>query len=321
MIEVRLLRNALMLAKYRNFARAAEELHISQPTLTRSIQLLERTVGELLFDRTTRTILPTKAGEIVLKHASIITASGRSLQEEIGRHQGLTEGSLFVGTGPYAGTELISQAIGRFSKQFPGINIEIRVDDWRKLPNRWTQENFDFLVVETSEIADSPDFEITRLIRHPAFFFCRKNHPLFESDSLTIHDLSQFPLMGPALPRRLIDSFSRLFFPDRDTDLPSINVQKFICNDLGSIKATILNSNSIGIGTLGIVSQELDCDLLRVLPFRVLALRTDHHILRRRGVSLSPSARAFIKILIDIDNEQSTKEADLIESLGPDITG
>ena len=321
MIEIRLLRNALMLAKYRNFARAAEELHISQPTLTRSIQLLERNVGELLFNRTTRSILPTKAGEIVLKHASIIIASGRALQEEVGRHQGLTEGSLFIGTGPYAGTELIAPAIGRFSKQFPGINIEIRVGDWRKLPGRWTQEEFDFLVMETSELDESPDFEITRLNHHQGFFFCRQNHPLLKKDNLAISELQPFPLIGPALPTRLIDSFSRLFFPDRDTDLSSINIQKFICNDLGSIKATILNSNSIGIGTLGIVSQELDCDLLRVLPFRVLALRTDHHILKRRGVSSSPSARAFIEILIEIDNEKAIKEVDLIESLGPDITG
>jgi len=320
MIETRLLRNALKLAKCRNFARAAEELHISQPTLSRSIQLLEKIVGERLFDRTTRTILPTKTGEIVLKHASIIVASGRALREEVGRHQGLTEGSLFIGTGPYAGTELIAPAIGRFSRQFPDIKIEIRVGDWRKLPKRWTQEDFDFLVVETSELADSPDFEITRLIRHPAFFLCRKNHPLFEKDSLAIHDLSLYPMVSPALPRRLIGSFSKLLFPDRDTDLPFINVQKITCNDLGAIKATLLESDSIGIATLGIVAQELECDLLKVLPFRVKALSTDHHIVKRKGVSLSPSARAFIEILLEVDKERSVMEADLVESLGPDIT-
>jgi len=320
MIETRLLRNALMLAKHRNFARAAKELHISQPTLTRSIQLLEKTVGELLFDRTTRTILPTKAGEIVLKHASIILASGRAMQEEVGRHQGLSFGSLFIGTGPYAGTELISPAIGRFSKEFPDIDIEIRVGDWRKLPTRWTQEDFDFLLVETSELADTPEFEITRLTRHPAFFLCRKNHPLFEYDSLNFNDLASFPMISPALPKRLIDSFSRLFFPDRDKSLPAMNVQKYICNDLGTIKSTLLESDAIGIGTLGIVAQELKYDLLKVLPFRVNALSTDHHIIRRKGVSLSPSARAFIEILIEVDKERSVMEADLIESLGPDIT-
>ena len=158
------------------------------------------------------------------------------------------------------------------------------------------------------------------LFRSPAFFFCRKNHPLFEKDSLTILDLSLFPMVGPALPRRLIESFSKLFFPDRDTDLPFINVQKISCNDLGVIKATLLESDSIGIGTLGIVAKELECDLLKVLPFRVKALSTDHHIVKRSGVSLSPSARAFIQILVEVDEERSVMEAELIESLGPDIT-
>ena len=83
MIETRLLRNAIMLDKYQNFARAAKALSISQPTLSRSIQLLEKTVGERLFDRTSRTILPTQAGEIMLKHARIIIASSKANSDEL----------------------------------------------------------------------------------------------------------------------------------------------------------------------------------------------------------------------------------------------
>ena len=91
MIETRLLRNALVLAGHQNFARAAKALHISQPTLSRSIQLLEKTVGERLFDRASRKILPTQAGEIMLKHARIIIASSEAMQEDIRRHQGILD--------------------------------------------------------------------------------------------------------------------------------------------------------------------------------------------------------------------------------------
>ena len=320
MIETRLLRNALILAKHRNFARAAEELHISQPTLTRSIQLLEKTVGSLLFDRTTRNILPTKIGEVVLKHASIIIASGRSLREEVGRHQGLTAGSLFIGAGPYAGTELIAPAIARFSREFPGISVEVHVGDWRKLPGLWLQEDSDFLLVETSELADSQDFEVTRLCRHQGFFICRQNHPLLENECINIHDLASFPIMGPALPKRLTDKFSNLFFPDRETDLPPVNVQKYTCNDLGTIKATLLDSDAIGIGTFGIVASELKNGSIKTLPFRIPGLTTDHHIVTRKGISLSPSTQAFINILVEVDNERSIMEVDLVESLGPEVT-
>jgi DNA-binding transcriptional LysR family regulator len=72
MIETRLLRNAIMLAEHRNFARAALALNISQPTLTRNIQTLENHIGARLFDRKTRTVLPTPVGEELLKHARLI---------------------------------------------------------------------------------------------------------------------------------------------------------------------------------------------------------------------------------------------------------
>ncbi len=83
MIETRLLRNALALAEHRNFARAAQALNISQPTLTRSIQLLETRLGARLFDRKARTVLPTPLGKEVLKHARLIVASSRALEEGV----------------------------------------------------------------------------------------------------------------------------------------------------------------------------------------------------------------------------------------------
>jgi len=320
MIETRLLRNALMLEKHQNFARAAKELHISQPTLSRSIQLLERTVGERLFDRTSRTILPTQAGEIMLKHARIIIASSGAMQEEIEQHQGLLKGSLFIGSGPYAGAELLAPAIGRFSRRYPGIKIDIRVDDWRRFSDRLMQEDFDYVLMETSELDDSADFEITRLIRHPVFFFCRLGHPLREQDRLTIRDLSQFPLVTPALPKRLSDLFCRLFFSGRDTGAPITKLQNYSCNDLGTIKATISNSDSIGLGTYGTLAPELKAGLFTALPFRIPNLVTHHDIVKRKGLSLSPAARALIEVLIEVDKEQSILEADLIESLGSEIT-
>lgn len=322
MIETRLLRNAIMLAKYQNFARAAKALSISQPTLSRSIQLLEKTVGERLFDRTSRTILPTQAGEIMLKHARIIMASSEALEAEIGRHQGLLEGFLRIGSGPFPATALLAPAIGRFSKRYPGISINISVDDWAKFPGRLVQEDFDYVLTETSELEASRDFEIIRLNRHPGFFFCRRDHPLLEKDSLIVSDLSQFPVISPSLtlPRRLSDLLEKLFFPSGDSDASIRNLQTISSNDLGSIKALVSCSDSIAIGTYGTLASDLEAGLFVALPFRIPAMKTGYDIVKRTGLSLSPAARDLMDILIEIDKEQSMLEADLIESLGPDIT-
>jgi DNA-binding transcriptional LysR family regulator len=320
MIETRLLRNALMLAEHRNFARAAKALNISQPTLNRSIQLLKKIVGERLFDRDSRTILTTQAGEIILKHARIILSSSNAMLEEIGRHQGIMEGSLSIGAGPYAASALVAPAIGLFFKRYPGIDIHISVDDWPQFPDRLMQKDFDFAVMESSHLDASRDFELTRLNRHQAFFYCRHGHPLLQKESLTISDLSQFPLILTTLPRRVSDLFNRLFFPDGDADTSAGIPENITSNDLATIKATVSQSDAISIGTYGILASELAVGIFVALPFRIPELKTSYDIVKRKGLSLSPAAQAFIEILIETDQEQSILETALIESLGPAIT-
>jgi len=319
MIETRLLRNALMLARHRNFARAAKELNISQPTLSRSIQLLEKTIGDRLFDRTSRTILPTQAGEIMLKHARIILASSEAMQEEIGRHHGLLEGSLRIGSGPYPAVALLGPAAGRFSKLYPGINIDINVGDWTKFPGRLMHEDFDYVLMETSELDNARDFELIRLNRHPGFFFCRNDHPLLEKNNLVISDLSPFTVIFTILPKRLSDLLSKLFFPGKDINESSSKLQNISSNDLATMKAMVAHSDSIGIGTYGTLASELKAGLFVALPFRIPELRTDYDIVKRKGLSLSPAARDLIDLLIRTDKEQSILEAGLITSLGPEI--
>ena len=66
-IDIRLLRQVLALSKHRNFARAAESLHISQPALSRSIAGLEQSLGVQLFERTPGGVEPTICGQAVIE--------------------------------------------------------------------------------------------------------------------------------------------------------------------------------------------------------------------------------------------------------------
>jgi len=304
-----------MLDKHRNFARAAKALNITQPTLSRNIQLLEEKIGERLFDRLPKTILPTQAGEIMLKHARFIISSSRNMQEEIRRHQGLLEGSIRIGAGPYPANAVLAPAVGHFSKRYPGIDIEISVDDWRKLPYRLIKEDLDFILAETSQLDTSRDYEVIRLNRHAGFFFCRHNHPLLKKSNLTPGDLSLFPLIFTTFPRRLSHAINSFLSSGRDESAPTKKLQSIICNSLATMKTTISNSESIGIGTYGTLATELEAGLFVALPFRIPELRTDYDIVKRKALSLTPAASDLIDLLLEFDEEQSRLEIDLIKSL------
>ncbi|MBK9703489.1 MAG: LysR family transcriptional regulator [Betaproteobacteria bacterium] len=69
-IELRLLRHAIALGKHRNFARAAEALNLTQPTLSRSIATLEEALGVVLFDRSHKGVTPTPFGRVLPSRSS-----------------------------------------------------------------------------------------------------------------------------------------------------------------------------------------------------------------------------------------------------------
>lgn len=318
MIEMRLLRNALMLENHQNFARAAKALNLSQPTLSRSIQLLESIVGERLFDRESRKVVPTQAGEIILKHARVILSSVSSMEEAIGQHQGILEGTLSIGAGPYAACALVSQAIGHFSAQHPGIKTEISVDNWSLLPERLIQKDFDYVVMDSSKLGTNKDFDITQLNAHPVFFFCRHDHPLIKNNQqqkLRITDLAPFPLILTTLPDRVSQILKKIFSANDSVTVSNLQ-ENITSNDMATIKATVLQSNFLGLGTYGTLAPELEVGLFVPLPFRIPELHTFYNIVKRKGLSLSPAALALIKILVDLDEQQSVIEKKLVQSLG-----
>ena len=314
MIETRLLRNAMMLAEHRNYARAARALNISQPTLTRNIQMLENHVGARLFDRKPRTVLPTPVGEELLKHARLIVSSTLALEHGMQHYVGLETGTLSIGTSLYAATSL-GPATGQFMEQHPNIRISIEVANWPTLYDRLHHGEFDFVVTETSGLSEKQGLEAMNLVPHQAFFFCRRGHPLLKTTLRSPGELLQFPLILPVLPEWTATLFRQLFEKTGD-DLWSIEqITSIRCNDMSVMKDTVVSSNAIGMATYGTLGVQLKRKQFVALPFRIPELKTNYGVLKRQGLSLSPAASGFVDVLVEIDAALGEQEAPLVESL------
>lgn len=315
MIETRLLRNALALNEYRNFARAAQALHITQPTLTRSIQALEKQVGTRLFDRRARTVLPTPVGRELLKHARLVVASTQALQGCIKQFQGLEKGALLLGIGPYAASILLGQAISRFNSLYPAIRITAMVDDWVNLPRRLKQGEFDFILMETTHLQAGDELDVQPLLPHQGFFYCDRTHPLLDRETLSLSDLGDYPLAVPSLPQRLLDLFCQLFRAQDGGCDPAEHLSLIQSNDVSLLRNTVANGRAIGIATYGMLKQELDSGHFVALPFNIPRLQTAYGIVTRRNLSLSPAALAFADILREINAEQCVLDESFASAL------
>jgi DNA-binding transcriptional LysR family regulator len=315
MIETRLLRNALALAEHRNFARAAKALNISQPTLTRSIQALETQLGTRLFDRKARTVLPTPVGEAMLKQARLIVASCLALEEGVRQFQGLKQGSLIIGIGPYAASIVLGQTLGRFNRPYPDIRITAMVDDWVNLPRRLKEREFDFVLMEISQLEARHDLQVRPLLPHQGFFFCTSSHPALKLKSLSLRDLADYPFVLPTLPQPLLNLFSRLFQTAGDETSVLDRLSIIQSNDVALIRNTVANSHAIGVATYGMLAEELNSKRFAALPFKIPEIKTVYGVVTRKGLSLAPAASAFVEILVEINASQCTRDARFVDSL------
>ncbi len=124
-MELRQLRYAEAVARHGHFTRAAEELHVAQSALSHQIRRLERELGAELFERTSRTVTVTEAGEAVAERARSILAQVDGVRHEIDELRGLVRGRVSVGATLPAGKLDVPRLLVRFSEAFPGIEVDL----------------------------------------------------------------------------------------------------------------------------------------------------------------------------------------------------
>ncbi|WP_433543729.1 transcriptional regulator CynR (plasmid) [Streptomyces sp. CA-294286] len=124
-LELRHLRYLLAVSEHGNFTRAAEELHISQPTLSQQIKQLERTVGVQLLDRTGRTVRLTDAGAVYTQHARRALRDLAAAERAVHDVHDLSRGHLRLGTTPTFTAYLIGPLTAELHTRHPGIGLTL----------------------------------------------------------------------------------------------------------------------------------------------------------------------------------------------------
>lgn len=124
-LELRHLRYLLAVAEHGNFTRAAEELHISQPTLSQQVRQLERTLGVQLLDRTGRTVRLTDAGAVYAEHARRALRDLAAAERAVHDVTDLSRGHLRLGVTPTFTAYLVGPLTAELHARHPGIGLTL----------------------------------------------------------------------------------------------------------------------------------------------------------------------------------------------------
>jgi DNA-binding transcriptional LysR family regulator len=293
---MQLLEYACALEAHRNFARAAKQLGISQPTLTRGIQELERQLGVKLFDRTRQGVFPTAVGKIAIDGAHRISGCFDDLKSEIVAFTGLQRAELSLGVGPLVAQTWFPDAVLALLANHPSVEVHVSTQDWWELIPQLLNRTIELAIGEVvPDIHRQNEVEVISLPARPIRFFCRSGHPLTQIKNPSMGQIGQYAMASLKLPLRSSDHFGGT----RSLGKLSANGMYFepqiSCSTFDVCLRIIKSSDNIGIAPLALLTRIATGSGYVIIPFDAPGLRTNYGIMRLRNRTLSASAAAFLK--------------------------
>ena len=307
-LDLRQLRHVLTLDRHRNFARAAEDIGISQPALSRSIQAVEKTMGAKLFDRDRAGLEPTPVGARLIELARPLLMQARVAEREIEQLLGLSGGLLRIGAGPYASEISVGKAVGRLVARHPAIRADVMVADWPELFRMVLAGELDIAVAEVSHATGDDRVVVEPLPEHQAFFFCRAGHPLAGRTDLTAEEVGTYPLALTLVPRRLLEHLGTAAGVASNDAREGSSTPHFRVETPYLARAIVRESDAIGAALLTQIEHDIALGHVVTLPLRLPWLTTRYGILRLARRTPSPAAMAFLQILRDVEQEIEAAE-------------
>ena len=210
-MELRVLKYFLMTAREENITRAAKNLHITQPTLSRQLMQLEEELGTKLFERSNHNIYLTEEGMLLRKRAQdIVDLSDRAKNELLNKNKELT-GKIVFGCGETMCVRQLSHNLAEFQKQNPRIKYEIYTAIADEIKERLDKGLIDIgLLTEPVDIAK---YNFIRMNQKEQWgVLVREDSILADKECVTTQDLKEIPLI--MAKRSLVKSELENWFGD-----------------------------------------------------------------------------------------------------------
>jgi len=286
----------LAVAEERSFSRAAQRLHRTQPAISQVIRKLEASVGEVLFDRKARDGSLTAAGVLLRDYALRLLALRREAASALGELKNLERGRLQLAANEYTCMYLLP-AMDEFRREFPHISVTVHRMLASRIPEELSLRTFEIGVV--SFRPDPAQFRTIAVYGDSLAFIVSPNHPLAGAERVSINELGKenfiaHNVMSP-LRRKVIEAFQRYRTPlNMPIELPTIEaIKKFVAMGAGVALVPRLTA-----------ARELETgDLVRV-PVDELEMKRVLRLVYRRHATLSYAARAFLRTVRGLAEEQ-----------------
>lgn len=291
-MHLRQLSYFLKVAEHRSISVAAAELNVTQPSLTKSMKLLEEELGIALFRRLPRGVELTEAGRRLLHHAETVGLQLSDARNELDALRDGDRGAITIGAGPAWLRSHLPVAVSRAIAVRPNLHVRVVGGFDEALLRALRRGELDFVVAELPWTTEHRDLAIEPLSADGLCVYARKEHPLSRRGPAGLADVLRFPWVLPVRATRARQRLDALFVA-RNTAPPEPAIET---DSMAFLLAMVRNSDALTYTTTSTIEMP-EGDGLAKLAVPELTSERRAGIIRRRNSWLSPAAGVLIEEL------------------------
>jgi DNA-binding transcriptional LysR family regulator len=278
-------------ARHSSFTRAAEELFLTQPTVSMQVKQLAKAVGLPLFEQVGKRLYLTEAGKELYTACREIFDRLSQFEISVANLKGLKQGTLriaVVTTAKY----VIPRLLGPFCQRYPGIDVSLTVNNHEKILESLSDNRHDLYIL--SQPPDDLDVSIHPFLENPLVVLAWRNHPLVQEKNISLKRLVEEPFIMREPGSGTRKSVQKLF----DEQGLELHVKL----DLGSneaIKQAIAGGLGVSVLSLHTLALEGPNSPLAILDVEGFPIQRYWYVIYPSGKQLSIIAQAFFEYLLN----------------------
>jgi DNA-binding transcriptional LysR family regulator len=278
----------------KSFSKAGQALYLSQPTVSEHIRLLENDLGLPLFDRKSKEVLPTPAGQLLYQYTAQLMALREESFRALKQFRDKGTGDLLIGGSNIPGQYLLPPLLGRFKERFPGIQIRLFIGDTLHIRDKLLEGVIEFGIVgaPVDHRQISCDFWTTdqMICIAPSV----KNYKSLKA--IAPEEILKLPFIlrekGSGTRTAIEDALKKIKFDPKNINL----VAEMGSNE--AIRQAVKAGVGISIVSRRAVEEDLELGRIREVKIKKLPLTRDFFIITLKQRTLSPLALEFKDFIV-----------------------
>ncbi len=282
-------------AELESFSKAADAVYLAQASVSERIANLEKMVGIKLLDRLGRQVVPTKAGELLYKHAVLLLDMKRTARLEMENFLGVKQGEIHMGGSTIPGEYILPRVIGRFNEKYPSISVVLTIADTTEIEGRVLEGLLELGVIGSKGAQKRLIYQ--ELWKDELVLVIPAKHRWARKKAVSLAELFEEPFIMRELGSGTLKSMKDSLGDPEFQAAGSLHVVARFGSST-AVKEGIKGGLGVSILSARAIETELKTGILRALKVKGLPMHRSFYLVRDRRRIASPLSQAMIDFLL-----------------------